>query len=231
MEVGAPALADLRDRFAARDVVELDGIFPADLVEALTAAVDEALGTRGVRRDLRLAATAGTQRRYRIAGRDALAATSPLIDWAYRAEATRAVIAAIAGEAVEPVPYAPEEFIATRLEEPGDVHDWHWDDYSYALVWVLRAPPAAAGAGVELVRNVAWDKSAPRVADHLRAHPIERFQPRAGTAYLLRAHATLHRVAPLRVAAVRDMLCFSYAARSDLRRAISHETIEALTCA
>jgi hypothetical protein len=231
MEVGTAALPALRERFAACDVVELDGIFPSALVDALTAAVDEALGTRGVRRDVRLAATGGTRRRYRIAGRDALAATSPLIDWTYRAAETRALVATIAGEPVEPVPYAPEEFIATRLEEPGDVHDWHWDDYTYALVWVLRAPPAAAGGGVELVRHVGWDKAAPRVAEYLRAHPIERFHPRTGTAYLLRANATLHRVAPLRVAAVRDMLCFSYAASSDLQRAISHETIEALTCA
>jgi hypothetical protein len=231
VEIADSTVDELRTQFAARDVVALDGILPAGLIDGLTAAVDAALGTHGVRRDLRLAATGGTQRRYRIAGRDALAATSPLIGWAYRAAETLALVAAIVGEPVVPVPYAPEEFIATRLEEPGDVHDWHWDDYSYALVWVLRAPPAASGGGVELVRNVAWDKAAPRVEEHLRAHPIERFHPRAGTAYLLRANATLHRVAPLRVPAVRDMLCFSYAGRTDLHRAISHETIEALTCA
>ena len=106
-----------------------------------------------------------------------LAETSPLIGWAYRAAETQALVAAIAGEPVVPVPYAPEEFIATRLEEPGDVHDWHWDDYAYALVWVLRAPPEAAGGSVELVRNVGWDKAAPRVAEHLRRSRSNGFIP------------------------------------------------------
>lgn len=205
--------------------------FPPSLIASLAAVVGRVLDVHGVRRDLRLATTGGSRRRYRIANRDVLAAESLLIEQTYRSPVTRAAIAAVAGEPVFPVPYVPEEFIATRLEEPGDVHGWHWDDYSYALVFVLRTPPAAAGAGVELVRNVAWDKAAPRVDEHVRTHPVECFRPPAGSAYLLRAHATLHRVAPLTAAAVRDVLCFSYANAADLQRAISHETVEALTCA
>ena len=226
-----PGVAALRRTFAERDVVALDGVFPRALFAELATVTARALGACGVRRDVRVAVTGGTQRRYRIAGRDALAAASGAFERTYRSPEVLEVIAHIAGEPVVPVPYRPEEFIATRLEQPGDVHDWHWDDYSYALVWVLRAPPPGSGCGVELVRHVAWDKADPRVADHVRTHPVERFHPRSGSAYLLRAHATLHRVAPLRAAAVRDVLCFSYAGAADLTRTVTHETVEALTCA
>ena len=225
------SVAALRREFAERDVVALDGVFPRALIDELTVAAGRALDAHGVRRDLRVPVTGGTKRRYRIAGRASLCSGGNAIARAYRSASVLDVVAAIAGEPVVPVPYEPEEFIATRLEEPGDVHDWHWDDYSYALVWVLRAPPPAAGGGVELVRNVAWDKRDPRVAEHLCANPVERFHPRGGTAYLLRANATMHRVAPLRDAAVRDVLCFSYASGADLARAVTHETVEALTCA
>jgi hypothetical protein len=205
--------------------LELDPGLVAELRAVTAGALD-----RGVRRDLRLAVTGGSRRRYRLATRDLLAAHSPVFARTYRSPELLARVAAAAGEPVVPVPYQPEEFIATRLEEPGDVHGWHWDDYAYALVWVLRAPPPDAGAGVELVRDVPWDKSAPRVREHVRAGRVERFHPPAGSAYLLRANATLHRVAPLRIPAVRDMLCFSYANAIDARRAITHETLEALTC-
>ena len=226
-----PGIAALRRTFAERDVVALDGVFPRALVDELSAAARRALDARGVRRDLRVAATGGNQRRYRIAGRDALAEASPAVGRIYRSPDVIGVVARIAGEPVVPVPYEPEEFIATRLEQSGDVHDWHWDDYSYALVWVLRVPPHEAGGVVELVRNVAWDKADPRVGEHLRTHVVERFHPRAGSAYLLRAHATMHRVAPLCDAGVREVLCFSYAGADDLRRTITHETVEVLTCA
>lgn len=224
-------LAALRRRFAEHDVVALDGAFAPFLIAALSAAVDGALGTHGVRRDVRMAATGGTARRYRIAGRAALAAADPLIALTYRSRNVRRIVEAVAGERVHPVPYEPEEFIATRLEFAGDVHDWHWDDYSYALVWVLRVPEPSAGGGVELVRNVAWNKSDPQITANLRDNPVERFYPMAGTAYLLRANATMHRVAPLREPAVRDVLCFSYAAAADFARTVTHETVEVLTCA
>ena len=206
--------------------LDLDPRLVTELRAITTAALD-----RGVRRDVRLAVTGGSRRRYRLATRDVLDAESALVARIYRSPELLARVAAAAGEPVVPVPYQPEEFIATRLEEPGDVHGWHWDDYAYALVWVFRAPPPAAGGAVELVPGVPWDKSAPRVREHLRAGRLQRFHPAAGSAYLLRANATLHRVAPLRVPAVREMLCFSYANAADARRAITHETLEALTCA
>ena len=225
------SVAALQREFAERDVVALDGVFSRALIDELTAAAGGALDANGVRRDLRVPVTGGTMRRYRIASRATLCSASAAIVRAYGSKTVVDIVAAIAGEPIHTVPYEPEEFIATRLEERGDVHGWHWDDYSYALVWVLRAPPPAAGGAVELVRNVAWDKRDPRVAEHLCTNPVERFHPRAGTAYLLRANATLHRVAPLCRAAVRDVLCFSYANAADLERAVTHETVEALTCA
>lgn len=218
----------LRRTFAERDAVLLGAALEPRLHAALADAARRTLDRAGVRRDLAIASTGGTRRRYRIASRDALALHGPGIAAAYRSSELLALVSEIAGEPVVPVPYEPEEFIATRLERPGDEHGWHWDDYAYALVFVLRAAPERDGGSVEFVRRVAWDKRRPRVAEHVRRGPVERFHPAAGSAYLLRAATALHRVTPLAGAGPREMLCFSYTGANDARRAPAHETLDAI---
>jgi hypothetical protein len=139
-----------------------------------------------------------------------------------------ALLSDVAGEAVVPVPYEPEELIATRLESAGDTHGWHWDDYGFALVWVLRAPPPSDGAALEFVTGVPWCKTDPRLEAILAERVPVRAHVAGGTVYLLRTDTTLHRVTPLRRDVRRDALCFSYAAARDVARDVSHETLEAI---
>lgn len=221
-------IAGYRARFAREGFVELTAAIPGDVRARITAEVTSALDAHAVRRDVRIAVTGESPRRYRVVGRDTLAATCPATASFYRSASLLALLSEIAGVAIVPAPYEPEELIATRLEAAGDTHGWHWDDYGFALVWVLRAPPACDGAVLEFVTGVPWCKAAPRVDAILGEREPLRAYVATGTVYLLRADTTLHRVAPLRRDARRDALCFSYAAADERSREVSHETLDAI---
>jgi hypothetical protein len=207
---------------------DITAAIPAATYAALAAEVTPALDAHAERRDLCIAATGGSPRRYRIVGRDTLAATCPATASFYRSARLLELLSAVAGEPLVPVPYAPEELIATRLENAGDTHGWHWDDYGFALVWVLRAPPPEDGAALEYVTGVPWSKTDPRIDAILAQREPVRVHIATGTVYLLRSDTTLHRVTPLHRNAKRDALCFSYAALRELARDPSHETLEAI---
>jgi hypothetical protein len=218
----------LRERFRRDAYVELPHLAPPSLAAQLQIELNALIERDGRGRDVAIAATGGTPRRYRIVDRDAIERNSPLVGELYRNPALLAFLGAIVGRPLVAVPYVPEEFIATRLARAGDSHGWHWDDYPYALVWVMRAPDPGCGGEVELVRDTVWNKAHPGVERYLRERTVERFRPRSGTAYLLRADTTMHRVAPLVRDTVRDVLTFSYADAGDERPSVTHETLDAL---
>jgi hypothetical protein len=221
-------IAELRERFGRDGFVDLTAAIPGDVRERIGREVTAALDAHAERRDVCIAATGATPRKYRVVGRDTLAATCPASASFYRSEPLLALLSGVAGEAVVPVPYEPEELIATRLESAGDTHGWHWDDYGFALVWVLRAPPPSDGAALEFVTGVPWCKTDPRLEAILADRVPVRAHVAGGTVYLLRTDTTLHRVTPLRRDVRRDALCFSYAAACDVARNVSHETLEAI---
>jgi hypothetical protein len=215
--------AALRSAFARRGFVELTALIPAALRARIAGEATAALDAFSVRRDVCVPATGMSPRTYRVTPRDAIAAACPAAAAYYRSPELLALLAQVAGEPLAPVPYVPEEFIATRLERAGDTHGWHWDDYAFALVWVVCAPEPAAGAALEFVAGVPWHKDAPRVEAILAARPPSRVHLGAGTVYLLRADTSLHRVAPLVRDERRDALCFSYANVRDLTREVTHD--------
>jgi hypothetical protein len=205
---------------------DLSDAIPADVRVRVADEVDAVLTATAVRRELAIAQTGMTPRRYSVATRASIAASCPLPASLYRSPELLALISQIAGERLVPVPYEPEEFIATRLERAGDTHGWHWDDYAYALVWVMQAPGPDCGGELEMVPDIGWCKADPRVEEILATRGVERRYLPARTVYLLRTDTTMHRVAPLRCDATRSVLCFSYATSLDLQRTISHETVE-----
>lgn len=114
------------------------------------------------------------------------------------------------------------------MTQAGDSHGWHWDDYTYSMVWVVDAPADPAdGGGLEFVPNTTWDKDQPRIDWHLSNNEILSGPVAPGMAYLLRADTALHRVAPLRrEGLVRTVLVYTYGSLDDLTREVTHETME-----
>ncbi|WP_406279100.1 hypothetical protein OH799_11390 [Nocardia sp. NBC_00881] len=93
----------------------------------------------GVRRDLVVAETGFTLQRMRNVTSAEISGGGSVIERIYQSPVLPAVLAEVVGEPVFRCPYEPEQFVITRLEESGDTHVWHWDDYS-ALVWVAECP-------------------------------------------------------------------------------------------
>ena len=87
----------LAAQFAQSGFADLTALIPATQRARISAEVSAALDAHGVRRDLRISATGASPRRYRIVGRDTLAATCPAALAAYRSPALRALVGEIAG--------------------------------------------------------------------------------------------------------------------------------------
>lgn len=221
-------LDDLRTRFVQDEYVELPFFGPPELRERLDREIVGLLDRHGVKRRINVARTGGTPRFMEVAGRDVIAEHSPLITATYRSAPLRTFLAEVTKEtAIVPVPFVPEEMVMSRLTEPGETHGWHWDDYSYALVWIVEAPEPEAGGSLEYIRGTAWDKENSRIEEHLASGAVERRHPTAGSAYLLKADTAMHRVAPLtRDGARRTILCFSYATPEEIGKAVDHTEVD-----
>ncbi|MFD4433271.1 hypothetical protein [Nocardia sp. NPDC058497] len=137
------------------------------------------------------------------------------------------VLSSIAGTPLFPCPYGPERFVITRLEQPGDTHGWHWDDYGFALVWVAEVPDPVDGGFVESVPDTSWDKQRPGIEEILRSRRVHRLDLSGGDVYLMRTDTTLHRVHPIRRGR-RTIVNMAFARHDELCRPTTHETMDAL---
>ncbi|MER7399326.1 ArpA protein [Streptomyces sp. NPDC000151] len=181
----------------------------------------------GVRRELEFAETGHTPRRMRNVRCQEISAHGRAIPALYDSPEIRAVLGEVAGEEVLTCPYEPERFVITELRESGDTHGWHWDDYSFALVWVVDCPPPRDGGSVQYVPGTTWNKADPQLHRQLAAGPVRTLDLRPGDRYLMRTDTTLHRVTPLRRGR-RLIVNMAYAARRDLAKEISHTTMDGL---
>lgn len=202
-------------------------IVPDPVKEAIRQEALELIEKAGVRRDLKFKETGNTPRKMRNVRRAEIAAHNGVIPRVYADQGIQDVLSAIAGEDVLECPYEPEQFLITRLEQGGDTHGWHWDDYRYALVWVIESPPVRHGGYVQCVPGTTWDKRNPAIDEVIVANPIYSLALGPGDLYFIRTDTTMHRVAPL-VEGRRTIINMGYASPSDLEKDSSHETMDAL---
>ncbi len=219
----------LSEEFCKSDIAVIEELLPLHLKDALHHEANELLEASARRRDLMLDATGGTPRAYASVDRDTIFKTGNIIKTVFESEAVRQYLSRIAGETLHKVPYQAEEYIINSQEKSGDTHGWHWDDYTFALIWVVQAPDHLNGGRVEYVAATEWDKKNPRKAlcDVLASREVRSRYINSGSCYLMRANTTLHRVAPLMGNTRRTVIVFTYASEADLTDPnISHETME-----
>ncbi|MFG3117967.1 L-lysine 4-chlorinase BesD [Streptomyces sp. NPDC048197] len=170
------------------------------------------------RRDLRLQTTGYTRRSMSVVPSEMIAANSELVTSIYSNPDLIRTLEALAGEKLHPCPKADEEYLITRQEQRGDTHGWHWGDFSFALIWVLVAPPIDVGGLLQCVPHTTWDKAAPRINNYLAENPINTYYFASGDVYFLRTDTTLHRTIPLREDATRIILNMTWAGDRDMKR-------------
>lgn len=210
-------------------VVQMDHLLPASLRDEM---FTEALLLRenhAVRRDLELEVTGGTPRNYECVGRDAIKAAGQIIPDFFQSPAIRSYLTEICGEKVHCVPYQPEEYIINSQNRPADTHGWHFDDYAFALIWIVEEPGPLNGGRIEYIPHTKWDKETPKhqLEELLSRRAVNSIYIPEGSCYLMRAQTTLHRVTPILNNATRTVIVFSYASTSDLTdKSITHDTVE-----
>ncbi|BCJ67447.1 HalD/BesD family halogenase [Polymorphospora rubra] len=200
---------------------------PDSVKAALAAEVESLIQEAGTRRDLRFAETDYTPRKMRNVTRSEIAELGTVIRAVYAAEPLLRLLTEVAGEPVHRCPYEPEQFVITCLEKDGDTHGWHWDDFTFALVWVVECPPVENGGFVQCVPGTSWDKRKPAINRVFVEHPIYSMELFPGDLYLMRTNTTLHRVFPVQ-GGRRKIVNMGYASTSDLSGDFSHETMDQL---
>jgi len=213
-------------QYAEAGYVEIDRFAPPEIQAAVDREVRELVQSAAVRRDLVVPSTGNTPRRYSNVNRDEILRAGRLIPAVYWSASVRSLLCAITGQYLTPVPYAPEEYLISRLHKRGDTHGWHWDDYTYAFVWVVRAPRPESGGALQFVPNVEWNRDDPRPAEIAAESDVIECFPATGSAYLLKADTALHRVAPLERDDERSIICYTFGNSYDLVRPVSHDTME-----
>ncbi len=226
-QVDSGRLDEAGKRLATYGFAEVSFIVPAELKDVVSEEVLSLVGGSSVRRDLRFAATGHTPRRMRNVRRAEVARLGSAIPAVYESDVLLKLLTEVAGEPVLPCPYEPEQYVITRLEQVGDTHGWHWDDYAFALVWIIECPPPEYGGFVQCVPGTKWNKANPDINRAILGGPTYSRSFGPGDLYLMRTDTTLHRVYPI-TGGVRTIINMGYAATADLERRISHETMDAL---
>ncbi len=201
-----------RHVFATHGVVDATGLVPEETTRAVREEALRLLERFAERRDLTPAAADDTPRSVSVVRSQLIAEHSRLIRQLYTSRELLDPLEAIAGEKLHPCPDPDEELLITRQGRRGDTQGWRWSDHAYALVWIVEAPPVASGGLLQCVPHTRWNKSDPRVLEHLTQHPIHSYHFRTGSIYLLKTDTTLHRTMPLTEDATRITLDMTWAA-------------------
>lgn len=220
-------MRSLRLAFEQEGAAFIPNFAPGILRSAIMTEARYLLANYSRRCELYTEANGNTPRLYSNVSRNVILQNGQLIPTFFRSETFTSFIAEVAGvPKIFPTHDEPEEFVINCMSEVNDTHGWHWDDYSYAVAWVLEQPPASYGAQVQYISNARRDKAEPRLEYYINTHPLITKYLSAGTLYLIKGESTLHRVAPLERAGRRLALLLSYAAEDGLRQELAQETLQ-----
>jgi hypothetical protein len=229
--LSASLTAYLQDDYKHDTMVIFRELLPESLKREMEAEARSLLEAEAQRREVVIEQSGGTPRAYNSVGRDAIRKNGTYIPAFFDSDAILGFLSTIVGEPLYRVPYKPEEFIINSQGLTGDTHGWHWDDYSFALVWIVDEPDVLSGGRVEFVPRIQWEKQDTRsqLQRTLKSEQIQSVHVPAGSCYLLQAKDALHRISPLTNETRRTVIVFTYATKSDLEDdSISHESMESL---
>jgi hypothetical protein len=220
-------LVNARKDFLHFGFVKIPFMVPQSVKGKLGEEVEQLVAEHGIRRDYVFKETGNTPRNMCNVRRKEIFGHGRVVPELYGSTALRAALSEVAGEEVLECPYEPEQCVVTELGATGDTHGWHWDDYSFALVWVITCPPIEQGGFVQCVPRTVWNKSDPQLNRQFVNNPTYSLELFPGDLYFMRTDTTLHRVYPIE-SGRRLIVNMGYAARRDLAKAITHETMDNL---
>jgi hypothetical protein len=222
---------DLRQKsqqFRREGYTKLRGLVPDSLFAQITDEVTGLLSEHARRIDIQIRETGGSPRKMHTVGAAQISRDSALIPAIYNSVSLKNVLGQIADAEVLPCPWEGEKYVIIRQDQQGDTHGWHWGDFSFTVIWIIEAPSPEVGGMLQCIPHTNWDKQNPRVHDYLLANPIRTYANATGDLYFLRSDTTLHRTTPLTSDTTRIILNTCWASEADAKRAVSHETMNAM---
>jgi hypothetical protein len=216
-------VVELSHHFMRFGLVKVPDIVTPSIKETIKAEVNRLLDQFGERRDLQLKSTDYTSRKMVMVEGPNIGSNSPIIWSLYNSPNLNRILSTIAREPVFFCPDINEELFMARQEKKGDTHGFHWGDYSFALIWILQAPPIEAGGLLQCVPHTSWNKKKPRINEYLCRHPIDTYYFSSGDIYFLRTDTTLHGTVPLCRDATRVMFNMTYAGQANRELSISEQ--------
>ncbi len=219
-------MAELAEAFRRDHYVEIADFVPDAVWQQGKEEIRQLVGSAAVRRDVLMPTSDNSPRCFSSVGWKEINSLGNVIQTLYESAALQKLLCAIAGNYLIHPPHLPERYLITRMHKKGDTHGWHWDDYSYALIWLIECPPEGKGGHLQFVPGTTWNRDHPNIASILREHKemIVEKRPRAGTAYLLRSDTSLHRVVPLAEDAERVVVSMAFALPDNLDAPIDHKS-------
>jgi hypothetical protein len=199
---------ELRRRFLRNDYIGLPKLLSDRGLELLKSEVVDLIEKVATRRDFEMACMGNSPRRMSTVGGHKIVEISVLIPLLYESTHLIRFLRNITGEPLIPVPDPVERHVANFLDESGDTHGAHFDDYPIALVMFIEAPDSErAGGMLEYVPNA-------RDLSDLDTFSVRRAFHQAGDAYVLKTDTSAHRATPLKTTAHRTVLNFAYATKA-----------------
>jgi len=177
------------------------------------------------RKDFFSAHTNKTPRNMFTVSESDITTESSLISNFYYSKNVQNLIQEIAGESISSLPWAGERFVINGLMNTNDTHGWHWDDYTYALVFIAESPLEESGGLLECISNTFWDKENPNIHHIIETNDIKSYYFPPLNFYFMKSDTTLHRVAPIYVSQRRLSIAMSYCNQADLCKQIDHKTV------
>jgi len=214
----------LRQAFIRDGYLKVSSRIPSAVKERISDEALRLLAAHAKRRDLRIPVTGNTPRFMSNVRQQDVAMFGEVIPAVYHSNALMDWLGSLVGDTVIPNPWEYEKFIINRQEHAGDTHGWHWGDYPFSMIWVIRAPDERYGGQLEYVPHTWWDKREPLVEEHLKRNNVRSASHQSGDVYLLKSDTTLHRVAPLVQDATRVIINMAWERASDKGRLVTHET-------
>ena len=147
---------------------------------------------------------------------------SPFLKNLYYSERILHLLQLISCEKINFVPFPGERYIINGLVKQNDNQGWHWDDYAYAMVFVVKSPKKEFGGMLEYVPHVYWDRKNPRITQILKSEINNRKRIPKGHVYLMRSDNTLHRVSSIKSNKERIAFITAYRNDADLLKNLDH---------
>lgn len=227
-EIVKQRIREIKSEFQLNDYALVSELIPTKIKYQIRNEVFSSYESNGIRRDIHLKETANTPRKMTNIRYIDLKETCPIVEAVYQNSILMEKLSYIAGENLYSCPWENERYISTRLESAGDTHGWHWDDYSFTLIWILEAPLYGNGGELEIVPNTSWNKKKPDIENIVLNTKTQTKHHRTFDLYLFRSDKTLHRVLPISKGSQRTILNMVWASQREMDKNITHETMNDL---